>query len=163
MIRVGIGFDAHAFAADRPLVLGGVRIRETRGLAAHSDGDAVAHSLADALLGATGLGDIGEMFPPTEEWRDASSLEILERVRTRLTEAGWSVVNVDATVIAQSVRIAPHRGDMRRRIGDALGIDEGAVSIKGTTTDRLGFSGRDEGVAAVAVVLVQQSRSTDEE
>jgi len=153
-VRVGLGFDAHAFTTDRPLVLGGVTVPGSPGLAGHSDADVVSHALADALLGAAGLGDLGERFPTTARWRDASSLEILARTAAMLSEAGQDVVNVDVTVIAQSPRLGPHREEMAASVARALGVETSVVSVKATTTDALGFTGRGEGIAALAVALV---------
>ena len=153
-MRVGLGFDAHAFTTDRPLVLGGVTVPGSPGLAGHSDADVVSHALADALLGAAGLGDLGERFPTTARWRDASSLEILARTAAMLSEAGRDVVNVDVTVIAQSPRLGPHREEMAASVAHALGVETSVVSVKATTTDALGFTGRGEGIAALAVALV---------
>jgi 2-C-methyl-D-erythritol 2,4-cyclodiphosphate synthase len=155
VIRVGTGFDAHAFDDARPLVLGGVTIPDHAGLAGHSDADVVAHAVADALLGAAGLGDIGAMFPSTEQWRGASSIDLLAEVRSALSSHGWSVVNVDATVVAEAPRLAPYVAEMAERLAGAVGIDQGVVSVKATTTDGLGFTGRGEGVAAFAVALIE--------
>ena len=154
-MRVGLGFDAHAFDPARPLVLGGVVVPDAPGLAGHSDADVVSHAVADALLGAAGLGDLGSMFPPTEVWRDASSLEILAASAVAAREAGWELVNADVTVIAERPRLAPYRAGMSVRVAEALGAEAGVVSIKATTTDGLGFTGRGEGIAAIAVVLLK--------
>ena len=159
MMRVGLGFDVHAFAAEsvtRDLVLGGVVFDGERGLAGHSDADVVAHAIADALLGAIGAGDIGHHFPNTDESiRGISSLEILQRVTALLTERRARVVNVDATVIAETPKIAPHIADMRKKIADAIGISEFGVSVKATTNERLGTLGRGEGIAAMAIATVE--------
>ena len=155
MNRVGLGIDSHAFDAARTLVIGGVTIPDSQGLAGHSDADVLSHAVADALLGAAGLGDLGEMFPATEQWRDASSLTILAEAARAVRAEGWRVVNVDATVIAESPRLAPHRDAMRKNVAQALELDPDAVSIKATTTDGLGFTGRNEGIAAMAIVLVE--------
>jgi 2-C-methyl-D-erythritol 2,4-cyclodiphosphate synthase len=152
--RVGIGFDAHAFTEGRRLVLGGVVIEEARGLAGHSDADVVCHAIADALLGAAALSDLGTMFPDEERWRDASSLDILAEVARAVTEQGWRIANIDATVIAQEPRLGPHRKAMVATVAGALGAPEATVSIKGTTTDGLGFAGRGEGIAAIATALL---------
>jgi 2-C-methyl-D-erythritol 2,4-cyclodiphosphate synthase len=154
-VRVGLGFDAHAFDPARPLVLGGVVVPDAPGLAGHSDADVVSHAVADALLGAAGLGDLGSMFPPTEIWRDASSLEILAASAVAARDAGWELVNADVTVIAERPRLAPYRAGMSVRVAEALGAEAGVVSIKATTTDGLGFTGRGEGIAAIAVVLLK--------
>jgi len=155
-MRVGQGFDAHRYQAGRKLVLGGIEIPYERGLAGHSDGDALLHAIIDALLGAAALGDIGAMFPSSDErWRDARSLDLLSRASARVREAGFRVGNVDATVIAEEPRIAPHVMGMRREIAAALQIDITDVGIKATTADQMGFTGRGEGVAASAVVLLE--------
>lgn len=156
MSRVGLGFDAHSFDAGRPLILGGVTIPDAPGLAGHSDADVVSHAIADALLGSTGLGDLGELFPNDERWKDASSVEILRQTAQAVTRAGWTIVNVDVTVVAQRPRIASHRSAMAERVGDALGMAHADVSIKATTTDGMGFIGRAEGIAALAVALVER-------
>jgi len=154
--RSGIGYDIHRLAEDRQLVLGGVEIPHPRGLEGHSDGDVLLHAIADALLGAIGAGDIGHHFPNTDESiRGISSLEILRRVTALLTERRARVVNVDATVIAETPKIAPHIGDMRKKIADAIGISEFAVSVKATTNERLGTLGRGEGIAAMAIATVE--------
>jgi len=155
--RIGQGYDVHPLAEGRRLVLGGVEIAHERGLAGHSDADALLHAIADAVLGAAGLGDIGAHFPPSDErWRDASSLDLLERAAALAGDAGWRVVNVDATVIAERPRIAPHVPLMRQRIAARLGVAEGDVGVKATTNERLGFLGREEGIAAMAVALLKR-------
>ena len=156
-LRVGTGFDVHALGPGRRLVLGGAEIGHARGLLAHSDGDVLLHAIADALLGAAGLGDIGRMFPDDDErWRGADSRTLLRQVGARVRAGGWSIENVDCTVIAQAPKIAPHVEAMRTAIAHDLGLDMGAVSIKGKTTERLGFTGRGEGIAAQAVALLRQ-------
>ena len=158
--RVGLGFDAHQFAAGRPLVLGGVGIPHTRGLDGHSDADAVLHALADALLGAAGLGDIGAHFPssdPSIEGIDSS--RIVRRVVALLSSAGWKVGNVDVTVIAQEPVLAPHLGPMRQAIAEALGVAEESVSVKAKSTDHMGALGRGEGIAALATALVTKEEA----
>ena len=157
MTSVGIGFDVHAFDETRPLVLGGVRIEGAPGLAGHSDADVVSHAIADALLGAARLGDLGSMFPADDRWRDASSLSILEAAVAALREAGWAVGNVDVTVVAQRPRLGAHREAMRAALARALGVSEERVSVKATTTDGLGFTGRGEGIAALAAALVART------
>jgi 2-C-methyl-D-erythritol 2,4-cyclodiphosphate synthase len=158
-LRVGLGVDAHAFADGVPLVLGGVAIESPRGLAGHSDGDVIAHALIDALLGGAGLGDIGSLFPPGDpQWQGASSLDLLRRAADDLREAGWQLVNADCILIGEEPRIAPLRDQMRARLAEALGVDSDRVNVRATTTDRLGFAGRGEGLAAQAVALVRQSR-----
>jgi 2-C-methyl-D-erythritol 2,4-cyclodiphosphate synthase len=156
-VRVGLGVDAHAFADDVPLVLGGVRIDSPRGLAGHSDGDVLAHALIDALLGGAGLGDIGSLFPSDDPaWEGASSLELLRLAAERTGEAGWELVNADCVLIGEEPRIAPLRDEMRDRLAEAAGVERERVNVRATTTDRLGFPGRGEGLAAHAVALVRQ-------
>ena len=155
--RVGTGYDVHALIAGRPLILGGVRIPHPRGLSGHSDADVVAHAVADALLGAAALGDIGQHFPPGDPaYAGADSLKLLERVRELLRGAGWTVANVDCTVIGEQPKIAPHRDAMRANLARVLGIGVDCVSVKATTTDRLGFTGREEGIAAQAIASIQK-------
>lgn len=156
MSRVGLGFDAHAFETDRPLILGGVTIPDAPGLAGHSDADVVSHAIADALLGSAGLGDLGELFPNDDRWKGASSLEILRLTAQKVTEAGWTIENVDVTIVAQRPRLASLRSAMVERIADALGAAPTDVSVKATTTDGMGSIGRAEGIAALAVVLVNR-------
>lgn len=154
-VRAGIGFDVHPFAEGRALVLGGVEIPAARGLAGHSDADVLCHAVADALLGAAGMGDLGEHFPSEDPGlAGVSSLAILERVAETLARAGLQVVNLDATVVLEQPRLAPHRGEMAKRIAGALRVSPDRVSVKATTADRLGFVGRGEGAAALAVALV---------
>lgn len=157
-MRVGFGYDAHGFAADRPLVLGGVQIRDTDGLAGHSDADVLAHAIADALLGAAAVGDLGKHFPASRLRPGASSLDILARTALLVAQEGLEIANVDATVVIQQVRIAPHRDEMIDRIARALGVEPDRISIKATTTDHLGFTGRGEGAAATAVCLLQPGK-----
>ena len=145
----------HRFAAGRPLVLGGVEIEHASGLAGHSDADVLCHAVADALLGAVSDGDIGRHFPDTDpQWEGVSSLRILETVARRLAQRRAAIVNVDATVIAQRPKLAPHIAKMRANLAAALGIDADQVSVKATTTERLGFSGREEGIAAQATAAI---------
>jgi 2-C-methyl-D-erythritol 2,4-cyclodiphosphate synthase len=154
-IRVGIGFDLHAFADGDSLMLGGVRIPHERGVRAHSDGDVVIHALCDALLGAAGLGDIGMHFPDTDpQWRGVASAVLLERVLSMLVARGFELVNVDVTILAERPRIAPHREAMRRRLAELLELTPEVVNVKATTTEQLGLIGRGEGIAAQAIVLV---------
>jgi 2-C-methyl-D-erythritol 2,4-cyclodiphosphate synthase len=156
-LRVGLGVDAHAFAEDVPLVLGGLQLESPRGLAGHSDGDVIAHALIDAILGAAGLGDIGSLFPPGEpEWEGASSLDLLRRASAQAREAGWELVNADCVLIGEEPRIAPVREQMRVRLAEAAGVAPELVNVRATTTDGLGFTGRREGLAAQAVALVRQ-------
>ncbi|HTT12602.1 MAG TPA: 2-C-methyl-D-erythritol 2,4-cyclodiphosphate synthase [Burkholderiaceae bacterium] len=156
-LRVGTGFDAHALVPGRRLVLGGVEIGHARGLLAHSDGDVLLHAIADAVLGAAGLGDIGRMFPDDDgRWRGADSRALLRQVGARVREAGWAIENVDCTVIAQAPKIAPHVDAMRAAIAADLALEVAAIGVKGKTTERLGFTGRGEGIAAQAVVLLRR-------
>jgi 2-C-methyl-D-erythritol 2,4-cyclodiphosphate synthase len=155
-LRIGLGVDAHAFADGVPLVLGGIAIEYPRGLAGHSDGDVIAHALTDAVLGAAGLGDIGGLFPPGDErWRGADSLELLRDAYARVREAGFALVNADCVLIGEEPRIAGRREEMRRALASALGVEPGRVNVRATTTDRLGFTGRGEGLAAEAVALLE--------
>lgn len=155
-LRIGHGFDVHAFGAGEAVVLGGVRIAHTQALQAHSDGDVLLHALCDALLGAAGLGDIGRHFPDTEAaWAGADSRQLLRRVVTLLAAQGWCAGNADLTLICQAPRVAPHREAMQANIAADLGVEVGQVNVKATTTERLGYLGRGEGIAAHAVVLIQ--------
>jgi 2-C-methyl-D-erythritol 2,4-cyclodiphosphate synthase len=157
--RVGIGYDVHRLVAGLPLTLGGVRLEHTHGLEGHSDADVLLHAMVDALLGAASLGDIGRHFPQSDpRYRGASSLLFLEHARDLLREAGWSVVNLDSTVIAERPTLGPHVPAMRRAIAGALSIDDACVGIKATTNEGLGFAGREEGIAAFAVALLQKER-----
>jgi 2-C-methyl-D-erythritol 2,4-cyclodiphosphate synthase len=157
-LRVGIGVDAHAFADGIPLLLAGLEIDFPRGLAGHSDGDVIAHALIDALLGAAGLGDIGSLFPAREErWRGASSLVLLERAYGDVRAAGWELVNADCMLVGEEPRLAPHGPEMRTRLAGALAVHAENVTVRATTTDGLGFTGRGEGLAAYAVVLLRRS------
>jgi len=158
--RIGQGFDVHRFAepeAGRPLILMGCDIPHDRGLAGHSDADVMLHALMDALLGASGLGDIGLHFPDTDPaYRGADSAGLLERVMGDLAERGWRVVNADVCLIGERPRIGPHRQRMRDRIAPLLGLHADALNVKATTTEKLGFTGRGEGLAAQAVVLIER-------
>jgi 2-C-methyl-D-erythritol 2,4-cyclodiphosphate synthase len=157
-LRIGTGVDAHAFADGVTLVLGGVRFDHPRGLAGHSDGDVVAHALTDAVLGAAGLGDIGSLFPsgsPTPEGVD--SLELLAEAYRQVRAAGYELVNADAILIGEEPRIAAFREEMRDRLAGALGVEPERVNVRATTTDRLGFTGRGEGLASQAVALLRQT------
>lgn len=157
-MRIGIGYDVHPFAPDRPLVLGGVTVPHSSGLQGNSDGDVLTHALIDALLGAAALGDIGTHFSSEDEqWRGANSIDLLARTRALLLEAGFDVANVDATVIAQAPKLAPYTQTMRELLAQALQVDLSSVSVKATTTDRLGAIGRDEGIAAVAIALIDST------
>jgi 2-C-methyl-D-erythritol 2,4-cyclodiphosphate synthase len=153
--RVGQGFDVHALVPGRRLVIGGVEIPFERGLLGHSDADVLLHAITDAILGAAGLGDIGQLFPDSDErHRDADSRELLRLATQCVRDAGWRIENVDATVIAERPRIAPHVAAMRAVIAACTGLDPMAVSVKGTTTEKLGTTGRGEGIAAQAVALL---------
>jgi 2-C-methyl-D-erythritol 2,4-cyclodiphosphate synthase len=153
--RVGIGFDAHPFVEGRALRLGGVAIAHPRGLKGHSDGDALLHAVADAVLGAAGLGSLGEQFPDDDPaWKGADSALFVTRARGLAAECGFAVGNCDAVVIAEAPKLAPHAAEIRRRLADLLGVDAGAVSIRGTSSNGLGFTGRGEGIAVMAVVLL---------
>jgi len=155
-IRVGIGYDVHRLERGLPLTLGGVTMAHSAGLRAHSDGDALAHAIGDALLGALALGDLGTHFPDTDpRWRGASSLAILESIAGMVRGRGGRVLNVDATLIAEAPRIAPHVAAIRENLGGALGIDVDRVSVKATTNERLGALGREEGIAAMATVALE--------
>jgi 2-C-methyl-D-erythritol 2,4-cyclodiphosphate synthase len=157
MIRVGLGFDAHPFNERRPFILGGIEILGSPGLSGHSDADVLSHAVADALLGAANLGDLGALFPNDARWHGASSLLILSETADAVGAAGWSIVNVDATVVAEVPRLNPYRDRMIANVSEALRIEEENVSIKATTTDHLGFVGRGEGIAAIAVVLIERA------
>lgn len=155
--RVGFGYDIHRIAPGRALVLGGVRFESDWGLEGHSDADVLLHAIGDALLGAAGLGDLGTHFPPGEAaWKDASSLELLARIRALLEAAGARVVNVDAMVVAEAPKLAPHRAAMCANVARALGVPADRVSVKATTNEQLGALGRREGLAAMAVALVEK-------
>jgi 2-C-methyl-D-erythritol 2,4-cyclodiphosphate synthase len=159
-MRVGIGYDVHAFApaeAGRTLIIGGVTVPHERGLAGHSDADVLLHAVVDALLGAVGLGDIGHYFPSSDSrWKDAASDVFLAHTRAALAQAGWRVENVDATVVAEAPRLAPFVAAMRAHLAAGLGIELECVNVKAKTTDGLGFAGRGEGVACYAVALVER-------
>ena len=158
MILTGIGFDSHRLLADRRLVIGGVEIPHERGLQGHSDADVLAHALIDALLGAAGLGDIGEHYPDTEErWREADSIELLEAVVSKVLTDGLAIVNVDCTVLMEEPKLGPHRAAIRERLALALGLDARRVNVKASTGEGMGFVGRGEGVAALAVASLQSA------
>ncbi|MFQ5524159.1 MAG: 2-C-methyl-D-erythritol 2,4-cyclodiphosphate synthase [Acidimicrobiia bacterium] len=153
--RVGWGFDAHRFDENPPVLLGGVVVSEEVGVAATSDGDVLAHAVSDALLGAAALGDLGEHFPAEDPASEgADSMELLSRVRARVADTGWAPAQVDVTVAAEGIRVAPHREAIRARLAETLGLEAGSVSVKATSTDGMGFIGRGEGIACVAVVTV---------
>ncbi len=152
---IGIGYDVHQFAENRPLILGGVEIPHSHGLDGHSDADVLCHAIADAVLGAMGKPDIGYYFPPGEDFcKDICSLKILEKCRELLTEENLKLINVDSTLIAEAPKVLPHRDAMRKNIGAALGIPPERVGIKATTNETMGFVGRKEGIAAMAVAQV---------
>jgi 2-C-methyl-D-erythritol 2,4-cyclodiphosphate synthase len=156
-LRVGIGYDAHAFEDGIPLVLGGVPFEHSRGLAGHSDGDVVAHALIDAVLGAANLGDIGSLFPSgDEQYRGASSLDLLWEAYREVREVGWELVNADCILVGEDPRIADVRDEMCSRLAGALGVGRELVAVRATTTDGLGFTGRGEGLAAQAVALLRR-------
>jgi 2-C-methyl-D-erythritol 2,4-cyclodiphosphate synthase len=155
-LRIGLGIDAHALVEGVPLVLGGVAVDYPRGLAGHSDGDVVAHALIDALLGAAGLGDIGSLFPADDEqYRGASSLDLLWEAYREVREAGFELVNADCVLVGEEPRIGSIRSEMGDRLAGALGVEPGSVTVRATTTDHLGFTGRGEGLAAQAIALLR--------
>ena len=154
-MRAGIGFDVHGFVDDRPLVLGGVTIPDARGLDGHSDADIVCHAVADAVLGAAALGDLGTHFPSGDaRWKDAQSTELLRNVVAIAADAGFRVISVDVTIVIERPALAPYRDEMRKQVAQSCGIDVSDVSIKATTTDGLGLVGRGEGAAALAVATL---------
>ena len=154
-IRIGHGFDVHAFGEGDHVVLGGVRVPHERGVVAHSDGDVAIHALCDAMLGALALGDIGRHFPPSDaRWKGADSMVFLRHCDALVRERGWRIGNADVTVVAEAPKVGPHVEAMRAALAGALGVDAGAVNVKATTTERLGFTGRGEGIAAHAVCLL---------
>ena len=155
--RTGLGIDTHAFAPGRRLILGGVEISHEQGLAGYSDADVLTHAVIDALLGAAGLGDIGRHFPDTDpRFKDADSMELLRTVAVFLEERGWEIGNVDATVVLERPKLAPHRDAIRETLAAALGLPGGSVNVKATTGEGLGFVGRGEGAAAMAIATVEQ-------
>ena len=157
MMRIGSGFDVHAFSSGDSVVLGGVRIAHSHGLLAHSDGDVLIHALCDALLGALALGDIGLHFPPGDmRWKDADSTGLLAQCMLLIRGKGYEIGNVDATVICEAPKINPHVPAMRARLAEVMQVDADRLSIKATTTEKLGFTGRGEGIAAQAVVLLEK-------
>lgn len=155
--RVGIGYDVHRLVAGRPLILGGVRIPFAQGLVGHSDADVLLHAITDALLGAAALGDIGTYFPPTDaQWKDADSRELLRVAVGHLRAAAWFTVNIDATVVCEAPKLLPHVAAMRTSIAETIGIAVACVSVKGKTSEGLGFTGRNEGIAAHVVALIER-------
>jgi 2-C-methyl-D-erythritol 2,4-cyclodiphosphate synthase len=161
-VRIGTGFDVHALVAGRPLVIGGVHVPYERGLDGHSDADVLLHAIGDAILGALALGDLGRHFPDSDpRWKDADSRALLRHIAGLMRGRGFAIGNVDATVIAQAPRLAPHVGAMRANVASDLGCTPDDVGIKATTTEHLGFAGRGEGIAAMAsVLLVSPDRAT---
>jgi 2-C-methyl-D-erythritol 2,4-cyclodiphosphate synthase len=156
MVRTGIGYDSHRLVRGRRLVLGGVEIPHELGLEGHSDADVLAHAVIDALLGAAGLGDIGEHFPDSEErWRDVDSMHLLRAIVAMVIAAGHEIVNVDCTVVMEQPRLAQHRGEIREQLAQALGVDSARVNVKASSGEGMGFVGRGEGVAALAVTSLQ--------
>jgi len=161
-MRIGNGYDSHRFAAGRRLVLGGVEIPSERGLDGHSDADAVAHAVTDALLGAAGMGDIGRHFPPSDpQWKDADSMQLLAQVVRLLEGRNYQAVNVDVTVVTEAPKIGPHADAMRERLAGVLGISPDNVSVKGKSNEGLGWIGRGEGIAVFAVALVDHMEEMD--
>ncbi|MCP4581459.1 MAG: 2-C-methyl-D-erythritol 2,4-cyclodiphosphate synthase [candidate division Zixibacteria bacterium] len=157
MVKTGIGFDAHRLVEDRKLILGGVKIDYERGLLGHSDADVVCHAIADALLGAAGLGDIGMMFPDTNAAnKDISSLKILSAIRTQIEARFYYIINIDISIIAEEPKIGPYIERMKKAISESLSISTDAINLKGKTTETLGFTGRKEGIAALAVATIEQ-------
>ena len=158
MFKTGIGFDAHALAEDRPLVIGGVNIPHSRGLLGHSDADVLVHAVMDAILGALALGDIGEHFPDTEdEFEGADSLVLLSRVQKMIEDKGYSCENLDSIIIAEKPKLKSYIGEMRENLASVLKISTDQLSIKATTTEHMGFTGREEGIAAQAIVLLKSN------
>ena len=161
-MRIGMGIDVHALVVGRPLILGGVTVPHSLGLSGHSDGDALTHAVVDALLGAAGMGDIGGRFPSSNDtYKDADSLTFLYAIAPELAEAGWSIENVDATIIAQRPALSPFVKEMAANMARALAIDPTQINVKATTSDRLGIAGREEGIAAFAVALLERQKSPD--
>ena len=156
MIRIGHGYDVHPLVAGRDLILGGVKIPHSKGLHGHSDADVLIHAICDACLGAAGLGDIGQHFPDTDAlYKNIDSRKLLRKVKEAIAERGWKIANVDSTIVAQAPRVAPHLPQMIQNISADLDIPQESVNIKATTTEKLGFAGREEGIAAHAVVLLE--------
>ncbi len=155
--RIGHGFDVHKLVENRKLILGGVDIPFEKGLDGHSDADVLCHAIGDAMLGAAALGDLGKFFPPDDpEWKDADSVELLKNIGGMIEKSGYRIGNIDATLILEKPKIAPYREAMRKKIASALNIDVDQISIKATTTEKLGFTGREEGIAAEVVVLLRK-------
>ena len=156
-IRIGNGYDIHRLGPDRPLILGGVTIPHTLGLLGHSDADVLTHAIMDAMLGALSLGDIGRYFPPTDaQWKGANSLELLDQVHQMVNTQGWTIGNVDTVVVAEQPKLKPHIATMQQRLAERLAIATNQMGIKATTNEKLGPTGREEGIAAYAVILQVQ-------
>ena len=156
-IRIGNGYDIHRLGPDRPLILGGVTIPHTLGLLGHSDADVLTHAIMDAMLGALSLGDIGRYFPPTDaQWKGANSLELLDQVHQMVNTQGWTIGNVDTVVVAEQPKLKPHIATMQQRLAERLAIATNQMGIKATTNEKLGPTGREEGIAAYAVILLVQ-------
>lgn len=154
-LRIGLGFDVHAFAPGRKLIIGGVEIEHSQGLMGHSDADVLAHAISDALLGAVRAGDIGKLFPDTDPaFKDADSLILLEHVAAKVREEGYEILDIDSVIAAQAPALSPHREKMRKNLAQAMGITLDSVGVKATTTEHLGFEGREEGISATAVCLL---------
>ena len=159
MTRIGTGYDVHRLAEGLPLWLGGVRVPPTHGLVGHSDADVLLHAICDALLGAAALGDIGKHFPDTDpQYKGISSLKLLAHVGQLLREKGYTIVNIDSTIVAQRPKLAPYISLMRQNIADTLGLDIDRVSVKATTTEHLGFEGREEGISSQAIALIENEK-----
>ena len=157
-IRIGNGYDIHRLTQDKPLILGGIEIPHSLGLLGHSDADVLTHAIMDAMLGALSLGDIGHYFPPSDpQWQGANSLVLLEQVHKLIGDQGWSISNLDSTIVAEKPKLKPHLKAMRERLGEILNLSSDRVSIKATTNEKLGPVGREEGICAYAVVLLMKS------
>ena len=157
MLRTGLGMDVHAFVPGRPLIIGGVNIPHYQGLDGHSDADVLTHAIMDALLGATRGGDIGKLFPPTDPaFKDADSMKLLEQVAAKVREMGFEIIDVDSVIAAQEPKLSPHRDAMRANLAAAMGIPVDNVGVKATTTERLGYEGREEGITAYATCLLER-------
>ncbi len=157
-IRIGNGYDIHRLTQDRPLILGGITIPHRLGLLGHSDADVLTHAIMDAMLGALSLGDIGHYFPPSDpQWKGADSLVLLEQIHNIISEQGWSICNLDSTIVAEQPKLKPHLKAMRDRLGGILNLSSDRISIKATTNEKLGPVGQEEGICAYAVVLLRKS------
>ena len=157
-IRIGNGYDIHRLVPDRPLILGGIKIEHTSGLLGHSDADVLTHAIMDAMLGALSLGDIGHYFPPTDpKWEGADSIQLLEQVNALIQDKGWQISNIDSVIVAERPKLKPHIAAMRDRLSTALHLETDQVGVKATTNEKLDAIGREEGIAAYAVVLLTQS------